>query len=316
MADAPFTINSTLSAIAVAYKNRRLIADDVLPRTLPVGTKTFKYTIFPKGEAFTVPDTTVGRRGRPNVVEFGGEQTEATALDYGLEDEIPQDDIDQAAAARDLAPELATPQAHATEMVTDLIELDREVRTAGIVFNPNTYGAGNKIQLAGADQFSNVASSPIAVISDALDSMIMRPNVGVLGAITWSKMRRHPEIVSACLGNDGTKGIVSRQQFAELFELEELLVGESFVNTAKKGQAEQFARAWGKHAAFIHRNKLADRNKGVTFGMTVPYGTRVAGDWPDRNIGLRGGVRVRVGETVKELITAPDVGYFIEDAVD
>lgn len=316
MSGAPFTINPTLSAVAVAYKNRRLIADEVLPRTLPVGTKTFKYTVFPKGEAFTVPDTAVGRRGRPNVVEFGGTQTEATCLDYGLEDEIPQDDIDQAEAARALAPDLATPQAHATEMVTDLIELDREVRTANIVFAPATYGAGNKVQLAGADQFSNVGSKPVGVISDALDSMIIRPNVGVFGAISWSKFRRHPEIVSAVLGNDGTKGIATRQQVIELFELEDLLVGEAFVNTAKKGQNEQFARAWGKHIAFIHRNKLADRNKGVTFGLTVPYGTRIAGDRPDADIGLRGGVRVRVGETVKELITAADVGFLFQDAVE
>lgn len=315
MADAPFTINPSLSAIAVAYKNRRLIADDVLPRTLPVGTKTFKYTTFPKGEAFTVPNTLVGRRGAPNVVEFGGTQVEATVSDYGLDDEIPQDDIDQAEAARALAPDLATPQAHSTELVTDLIELDREVRTAGVVFNPGTYGAGNKIQLAGADQFSDVTSKPVAVISDALDTLLMRPNVGIMGQQAWTKIRRHPEIVSACLGNDGTKGIVTRQQFIELFELEELLIGEAFVNTAKKGQAEVFSRAWGKHMAFVHRNRLADRNKGVTFGMTVPFGTRVAADWFERNIGLRGGVKVRVGESVKELITAPDLGYLFQDAV-
>ena len=315
MSAAPFTINPTLSAIAVAYHNGQMIADAVLPRTTPVGTKTFKYTVFPKGEAFTVPNTMVGRRGRPNVVEFGGSQTEATAQDYGLEDEIPQDDIDQAEAARALAPELATPQAHATEMITNLIELDREVRVAGIVFNPATYGAANKVQLAGATQFSNVASTPVGQISDALDGMLMRPNTGIFGAKTWSKLRRHPEIVSAVLGNDGTKGIVTRQQFAELFELEEVLVGEGFVNTAKRGQAEVFARCWGNHAAFIHRNKTANQSKGVTFGMTVPYGTRVAGDWPDRDIGLRGGMKVRVGETVKELITAPDLGFLFQDAV-
>ena len=47
----------------------------------------------------------------------------------------------------------------------------------------------------------------------------------------------------------------------------------------------------------------------------MQYKTRVVGTINDPNIGLRGGRRVRVGESVKELITAPMAAYLIEDAV-
>lgn len=312
--NAPFVINPTLTAIAMAYTNRQMIADLVLPRVAPVGTKEFKYTLYPQGEILTIPDTKVGRRGKPNVVEFSGTDTPAQALDYGLEDEIPQDDIDQFHAMPN-SESLAAPDARATEYLTDLIGLDREVRVAGLVFAAASYAAANKVQLAGASQFSDITSDPIGVISNALEGVLMRPNVAVFGAQTWTALRQHPKIVKAVNKTSGDTGLVSRQAFADTFELEEVLVGGAFVNTAKKGQAVTLARAWGKHAAFIYRNKLADRQRGVTFGMTVPYGTRIAGSEPDRNIGLRGGVRVRVGETVKELITASDAAYFIQDAV-
>ncbi len=312
--DAPFTINPTLSAIAIAYRNTRLIGRSILPLIAAVGTKEFRYTSYPKEDAFTLPDTRVGRRGRPNVVEAGGVELTATALDYGLEDEIPQDDIDQASAAGNAA--LAGPEERAVEWLTDLIELDAEQRIANVVFNPATYGANNKSQLAGNAQWSDYANSdPILAINTALDACVMRPNLATFGQQTWSRLRAHPKIVKAANKTAGDTGLVSREAFAEIFELEEVLVGEAWVNTAKKGQAATLARAWGKHAAFVHRNKLADTKRGLTFGYSVPYGQRIAGSRPDPDIGLRGGVRVRVGETVKELITAADCAYFFQDAV-
>ncbi|CAN5610547.1 hypothetical protein BH10PSE5_BH10PSE5_01290 [soil metagenome] len=317
-ASAPFTIDPQLTAIAIAYRNRALIADDVLPRVAAVRTKEFRYTLFNKGEILTIPDTRVGRRGAPNTVEFSGTTTTAEALDFGLEDEIPQDDIDQ--AARDAADggnvNLVDPQSRSTEWLADLIALDREVRTAGVVFNAATYAAGAKVTLAGTSQWSDIVNSnPVIAISDALEGTLMRPNVAVFGAQTWTALRRHPRVVAAVNKTSGSDGLVSRKDFAEVFELDDVLVGGAFVNTAKRGQAQVLARAWGKHASFIYRNKLADRERGVTFGMTVPYGPPVAGQRPDPTIGLRGGVRVRVGETVKELITAADAAYFFENAI-
>ena len=71
----------------------------------------------------------------------------------------------------------------------------------------------------------------------------------------------------------------------------------------------------GPHASFIYRDRLADTRNGTTFGLTGQWGDRVSGSIADPNIGLRGGQRVRVGESVKELVTAPDLGFFFENAV-
>lgn len=308
MALAPFPIDPQRTAIAIAYRNPAYIADEVLPR-VTVATQEFKYLEYPLAESFTVPDTLVGRKGRPNEVDLTATEATSNTEDYGLDDPIPQADIDN-------APRNYDPVGRAVEQLSDYIALDREVRVAGKVFAAGSYPAGNKIQLSGTSQFSDFTNSdPVGVIMAGLDACLVRPNVAVLGQAVYSKLAQHPKIVKAVLGNAGDSGIATRQAIARLFELEDVLVGQSRLNTAKKGQAATLARVWGKHIALIHRNRLADTRGGLTFGFTAQWGGRIAGTQPDGNIGLRGGVRVRVGESVKELIVAGMAGYLIEDAV-
>ncbi|MFV9531212.1 hypothetical protein ACNUIM_32135 [Pseudomonas aeruginosa] len=69
MSNAPFPIDPELTAIAIAYRNGRMIADEVLPR-VPVGKQEFKYWKYDLAQGFTVPETLVGRKSKPNEVEF------------------------------------------------------------------------------------------------------------------------------------------------------------------------------------------------------------------------------------------------------
>lgn len=308
MPKAPFPIDPALMAIAIAFKNKRMIADEVLPRSV-VGKQEFKYLEHAMAEGFTIPDTKVGRKSQPNQVEFSATEKTGSTEDYGLDDPIPQVDIDN-------APPNYNPLGRATEGIMNLVELDREVRVAGVVFNADTYGANNKVTLAGTDQFSDfVNSDPLGVLTDALDSMIMRANILTIGRPAFSFLARHPQIVKAVHGNSGDSGIARRRDIADLLELEDVLVGEAYVNTARKGQAMSLSRTWGKHIALIYRDKTADTRNGVTFGVTAQFGSRISGTIPDKDIGLRGGQRVRAGESVKEVICAADLGYFIQDAV-
>lgn len=305
---APFPVDPALTAIAIAYRNRRFIADDVLPR-VPVARQEFKWWQYPLEESFALPDTKVGRKGAPNEVDLTAtEQTGATA-DYGLDDPIPQPDIDQAPQGRD-------PRDRAAVQLTDYIALDREKRTADLVFDAAQYAASNKVTLSGTSQWSDFANSdPLGVILAGLDACLVRPNVATMGREVWTKLTQHPKVVKAVLGNAGDSGVVSRQAVAALLELEDILVGEAFLNTAKKGQTATLGRVWGKHCLLHYRDRNADTRGGLTFGFTAEYGSRIAGQMPDGKIGLRGGVRVRVGESVKELIVAARAGYLITNAV-
>lgn len=308
---APFVVSPVLSAIAVAYKNGQMIADSVLPR-VPVDAENFKYMSYPIGEFFSPPDTKVGRKGQPNQVEFTGTELTDSTQDHGLDDPVPNKDSMNAASQ----PGVPDPKMRAAQGVTELIVLAREVRAAALVFDAAKYGAANKETLVGTAQWSDfVNSNPQANIKAGIDNMVMRPTIGVIGRAAWSVISQHPKLCKAVFGNATDAGVISKRAFADLFELEELYIGEGWVNIAKKGQPVNMQRVWGKKAAFLHRNMNADAQFGVTFGYTAQFGPRVAGEIVDPDIGLHGGVRVRVGESVKELVTANDLGYLFADCV-
>lgn len=311
MATAPFVIDPELQGIAIAYKNPEYIADQVLPR-MRVSTKEFEYNVYPTAEMFTVPETLVGRKGIPNEVEFTGTRTPSAVRDYGLDDFVPNDDITQAAAGGGGY----NPLGRAAEGVSELIALDRERRAAALLFTLANWQSDRRTTLSGTGQWSDYTNSnPINAIMNALDVPIMRPNVWAVGQAAWTVIRQHPKVVSAVLGNAGTSGTVTRQQLAELLEIEEIVVGRSYLNSAAPGQTASISRVWGKHSAFLYRNKMADSERGVTFGFTAQFGDRIAGQMQEPKRGLRGGVTVRVGESVKELIVSPESGYFFENCV-
>ncbi len=314
MASAPFAVNPTLTAIAIAYSNPliTLIADRVLPRKRT--GETFTYTRYDKAAAYTVPATEVGRKGAPNIVEFDGTEVTDRCVDHGLDAPVPNRDIKvfndmpKAAGAKG-------PLDVATMMLTNLMLLSREVRVAQLVFNQAAYATANRAKLVAATQFSNPDSDPLGLITEKLDVPLVRPNVMVFGQDAWTKFRIHPDIVQACKGGAQTSGTVTRQQVAELFEVSEVLVGAGRYNTAKKGQAPSFQRAWGKHIALLSVDQMAAEADQPTFGWTAQWGEKVAGTINDPDIGIEGGVRVRSGEHVKEVITGADCAFFIEDAV-
>ena len=314
----PFTVNPVLTAVAVGYANpaQTLIADRVLPR-VPVGSESFKWTEYPLAEGFSVPETRVGRTGQPARMEFTGLERDGSTEDHGLDDMIPMSDINEANRQRAAGLSTYDPRARAVEGLTNAIQLAREIRAAALIHNAANYSTGRKVTLSGTSQLSDYTNStPIDVLMAAIDgTLVFRANTLVMGQAVWAKLRSHPHLVNAVRGNLTTKGIISREELAQLLEIKQVLVGESFVNSAKKGQDVSLSRVWGKHIAALYIDPAATNQRGITFGFTAEVGTRIAGSIADPNIGLEGGERVRVGEKVKELIIAKDVGYFIENAV-
>lgn len=308
MATRPFPVDARLTAIALAYRNPdvALIADQVLPLT-PT-SQEFKWLLYDLAQGFTVPDMKVGRKSFPTEVEFTASEQTDKVVDYALDDFIPNEDLEADNQGVD-------PRGTAVAYQTNLLNLAREIRVAGMVFNAATYGSNNKATLSGTDQWSHASSDPVALIGDALDVPIYRPNVFVAGQATWTKLRRNVKIVQAIKGTAQGSGMVSRQEFADFFELSEVLIGAGFVNTAKKGQTASTSRVWGKHAALLYRDRAAGPQAGVTFGFTAQWGGRSSGSIVEPKRGYNGGEVVRVGERVKELIVAPDLGYLFTNAV-
>lgn len=312
----PFPLNPILTGIALSYSNGAYIADRIMPRR-NVPAPLFSWNIYNRKERFTIPNTVVGRTGKPNQVEFGATKTESSVEDYALDDPIPAIDTEAAAAQGGGI----DPEADAVEGITDLLMLDREVRVAGIVTADGNYAASqiatptqyNKWNWYGDD--TNPASDPLDQVLGAMDAMIIKPNQMVLGNTVATALRKHPRIVKAWHANEGGEGVVPLAYLASLFDVQEVLVGEAWYNTANLGQDESLSRVWGDFCSLLYKNPNSNFRRGVTWGLTAQWGGRISGSIEDKDLGMRGGKRVRVGESVKELVIATDCGWKFADVL-
>jgi hypothetical protein len=310
MSGQPFPVDPVLVGIVQAYKNGALIADAVLPRLNPLlPREEFKWWKFDFGQFITLHDTKVGRKSEPNTVEFNATETPDRTDDYGLDDVVPNADVSNAPAGYD-------PRAFAAQKLIDLVLLDREVRVANMVFDASVYPAANTEALSGTSQWSHADSKPITAVAEAADGMIMRPNNMAVSRPGWTALRTNPSVLRALTPSGAADGYANKRAVADLLELDDILVGEGWVNSAKPGQAVVRQRAWGNNALLFYKAPLADSISATpTFGWTAQFGTRVSGSIPEPKTGLRGSERVRSGESVKEVISAIELGYLFEDVI-
>lgn len=322
MAKRPFPVDPSLTAISIAYRNPATAR--IGTRALPgvsVGSETFKYNLFPVGQAFGTGDAEVGRLGRVPQLTFSTEEKESSVKDYGYDTPIPQADIDEAARQRQMKRSRYDPRAAAVEGITDQLDNDREVRAASIVQDPNNYDAGRQVTLAGTDKFSDFENSdPYGVIDEGFSStLIYRPNMMTMGRPVWDKLKRNPRLIKAVKGGLTEDGAITKQQFADLFEisLENLLIGEAWINTARKGQQVNLQRVWGNAISlrYVDVSKQAAVDSVMTWGFTAELGSRISGSIDDPDVGLEGGERIRVGERVRELVVAKSLGYLIRNPI-
>nr|WP_319388188.1 capsid protein [uncultured Cohaesibacter sp.] len=310
MSGQPFPVDPVLVGIVRAYKNGTLVADQVAPILAPNLTKEqFKWWLFSLAQMITLHDTKVGRKGEPTTVEFSAEEKEASTEDFGLDDLIPIVDAQNAPAGYD-------PRAFAAERLMDLVLLDREVRVAAMVFDAAIYAATNKETVAAGDKWSAADSTPIIQFAQAADSMIMRPNNAVMSRSAWTALRTNASVLRALTPSGAGDGYANKRAVADLLELEEIIVGEGWVNSAKPGQPVQRIRVWGNHCTLFYKAPLANSQAATpTFAWTAQFGERVSGSIPEPKVGLRGADRVRSGMSVKEVIAAPELGYFFEGVI-
>ncbi len=297
-----------LIAIAIAYRNNDLIAKSVLT-PVPVGKQEFKYLKKAKGEQFTIPDTKVGRKSAPNMVSFTGTLVTDSTDGHALTDFIPEDDIKNASGGFD-------PVSNSVESLMGLIQLDREKRTAGLLFDTSQYAAANKTTLSGNNQFSAASTSdPIGVIQTGINALPMRANGACMSYAVYSALSTHPKIVAAAYRNSGTSGIIPAQVIAELFGFKEFFIGDAYYQTAKKGQTESYAQVWGKSMLLYYKDRLANMKNGTTFGFCAEFERPIVETWEDKLPGTSGGLMIKVAENVKEVLAAPDLAYLIDAAV-
>jgi hypothetical protein len=302
-----YIVTPEQTGMVMAIQNKECVADQVMPiKKLNTKSTAFKYAERNLGDGFTIPSTLIGRKSVPNQVNFSMKEQSGVCVDYGLGEVIPQRDIEESDG------QVGNLVSDGLEAIMNLVLLDREVRVAKIVQSASNYLPSKVITTKDEDKFSNLDSKPLEYILELLDKSIVRPNRMVIGQQAWTKLRMNPSIVKAMHGNAGDSGVASRQVVAELLELQEIIVGTSFVNTSKQGKEPTLERCWDSNiVAFHYYEPVANSSLGIAWGMTFQAGDRFADTTWDSKIGALGAYVVKAGACWAEKVTAKGAGMLL-----
>lgn len=296
-------INEELTSLALAFNNNKFIADAVLPR-VPVTTETFKYLYYPEEQFLTVPDTTIGPKGEANTVDLNAEFRTASVKARALKEIVPRAKIDAAVKNGQ-----KNPMDKATVQLTKIIQLSREVDTARLLSDANNYGYS--LALSGTDCINDPSSDVLNIIQDTIDNMPLAPTTMVMSRKVASALRRNASIVKGYHGNSGDKGMVPLEFIKDLFGFQDIFVGESVMNSSKKGHQAQLVGVWGNFISMFYADATADTEAGMTFGITAEYEKRTARNWTEEGKGIKGGEVIQIHEQETEIITAPQCGALL-----
>jgi len=305
-----YAVTTEQTGLVIAYKNGLMIAAKASPIVDSLSThlnfKWFKQSI---GNAFSVPDTQIGRRSRPNEVFYNGEDMEGLAKPFGLEHSVPQEDINEA------GPRLPNYVNRKLIALMDKVLLGREIRIALQTQLASNYNPNQVHATAAGDKFTASTSHPLKYLRASLKNARIRPNVIGFNADGWEAFCTHPDVVSAANANSGQSGVATKERVAQLLEVREVVVGSGWVNTAKIGQTPVLTPCWGNHVWAHFDDPIADQQDGLAFARSVQVGDRVAEAYETKETGLLGGFMLKAGFYHGDVILNNDCGVLFPDVV-
>ncbi len=303
-------VDKLLTDFSVKYRNEEMIWPFILP-IVKVTKRSDKFMKYTKEDGFRLSDDRIGPKSMPNEVDWGATPDNYAVIDHALADWLPQETIDN-------ADDPVQPEIDTVDFLNELEDVAQEKRASDLVFNATSYPVGNKVQLAGNDQWGGNSDDPIQDVLTAVEGCFKRANTIVFGADVWKVYRALPEVLDAVKSSTRYQGspggLASSDEVAGLFEVERVIVGRSRYISSKEGQAATFARLWGKHVAALHVVPKPTI-KSITFGVTFAEMLREIQRDFDKKRGIKGAHFFKIAWNSIEKLICTDLGYFIEDAV-
>lgn len=298
-------VNAPLSALSIAYTIDGFIADRMSPRFGVAKESDLYYTF--DASNITVPDTTRARNAESRGIEWGTSTSTFITKPYALHDIVSQRDIDN-------ADDPISPMLDSMEVVTTLMNLDREKRVATLTLKAASYASGNKTTLATTEIWDDSAlGADIRGQVRVAKQAIMDASLTI--ANTWEMMwdsalvlDTTDQVVASKLQiNDRMEALRSGLP-PQLFGLD-VVVAAAAENTAAKGQTVVLARVWTDTSVVAYIDPAPGR-KTRTLGLSFDYRGRVVREIDEP---LKGdAVRVEVEDSgLAEVLIDAGCGYLI-----
>jgi hypothetical protein len=236
-------IDVPLSNVAIAYQPQGLIADLIAP-VVPVNKQSDMYWEYALADALATQDDLRAPGVEPNKVVKTLSSGTYFAKNYALKDAIPYEDIENADAAV-----VITAREARVRYIKNRLMLNMEKRVALMCTSGSNCGSYSAVA-SGWTEKRDGYSDPVGNINTAINNVEdltgYRPNRILFGNYAWRLFREHANVLTRIYGDGspGTARVVNRNQIASLFDVQSVLVGGAYYNTAGEGQAASLSRLW------------------------------------------------------------------------
>lgn len=298
-------VDKALADFASAYSNSGFIADRLCP-IVPVDKRSDKFFTRNRRDVSHIPSDMLSPRGEAQMASYDVGTDNYSVTDRGLKDIVVDSLVRNADAPLD-------PRQLATQNLMQKLMLGREERVAALLCTSGNYAAGNT-SAAGVAWTNETTSTPLADINTAIAAIPFAGEdaslVGFCARPVWNALRKHPQLL-AMKGVD--KGMLSRGEFAEFFELDELLVSDVWKETANLGQTASYGRMFTATVFGVVRvPKVLSGADISAFSVTfrAQPGIQVR-TWDSPSMGIGGSETIQAEFSDDEKIVQNDMGYLL-----
>jgi hypothetical protein len=302
-------VDATLSDVSIRYANDEYIGE----RLCPIASVPFRSNIFfayDERDQLGFPDDKLGPRGQANEVSQSLNKKNYSTEDYGLEGFVDLTTIANADAPLD-------PLTDEALIVNEGLAFNRELRIQRLMCDPNNYGGNVNALTPGSEWNSAGGGKPVEQIQKGVDAIYggMGPSklIGFCNVNVFRVLSRHPAIRE--LFKFEKDGFATRNQIAQYFELDELLVGRARKDIANKGQKANVQRIWPDVFGIVRVTDMPSI-KCYTFGITFRNGPVETIELFKRDLGKKGSYLIKATVTEDHRVVAPMAGYLIQNCFD
>ena len=203
-----------------------------------------------------------------------------------------------------------------TDHVTSLLWTEKEKGLSDTL--SDTGVITNNVTLSGTSQYTDVDNSdPLGDFSNARKTIRgkvgQKPNIAIMNGQVQDTLMIHPQILDRLGFKDNRSGNLTNQEIARALDVDQVLVSDTLVNTAKEGQADVITTIWGDHITFVVAPKSAAKNQ-ISLGYRIQKGTsrRVSRFTLDDPTGAE---QINIDDWYDQLISNANAAFLIKDAI-
>lgn len=294
-----------LNQLSVAYQNDVYIGERLMPPINVNGRMAASYYTYGKRDQLAYPDDTMADRANANELSRTRSLTSISLTPRALREYVDELTLNN--------PEQPLNElVEATNNTLEGILFRREKRIAAIVGAAASYGS-NTAALAAADRFDVTTGDPIGTILSGLPNIwggrgqVRR--IGFTSFNVWNAMRQHASVKDILKAQGNGQAVATTQMLANWLELDELLVGKAWEDTANEGQTAAYGRIWPDVFGVV-QVAVSPSTRNAFFGATFQDRAAPESDVtyaPER--GTDGGWYARSKISDNHAIIAQDAGY-------